>query len=96
MHIDKLLTITGVFKGNANPTYQYYQIIATDEEGKTYMMTVGCKVIQQESCEKTFSRLILISAPTAEQVIEMSKEAEEAETTKPIKGETNEIHLVKS
>jgi len=90
MEIDKLLSIEGIYRGNSNIGYQYYQVLACDQKGKKYMMTMGCKLIHQNTIEKGFGRLIFIPAPTTEELSNLNKE----ETTK--EGEVaNEIHLVK-
>jgi len=88
MEIDKLLSIEGIFRGNSNVGYQYYQVLAHDQEGKEYMITIGCKLIHQNTVEKSFARLIFIPAPTTEQLSDLTKK----ETTK--EGEANGIHLV--
>ena len=86
MNIEKMLTIKGIFRGNGNTEYQYYQVMAEDNDGKKYIMSVGCKTIYTEACEKTFSRLLLVPAPKAEDIPPETKEGED----------THEIHLAKS
>ena len=71
MTIDKLLTIKGIFKGNADGKYQYYQIQAESIDGKNYLMSVGCKAMHTTSCEKAFGRLVLIPAPSDEVIAEI-------------------------
>ena len=90
MEIDKLLSIEGIFRGNSNLGYQYYQVLAYDQEGKKYMMSIGCKLIYQNTVEKSFARLVFIPAPTTEQLSDLI----EKETTK--EGEINNgIYLIK-
>jgi len=89
MEIDKLLSIEGIFRGNSSSSYQYYQVLAHDQEGKEYMMTIGCKLIHQNTVEKSLARLIFIPAPNEEQLAEITEE------TKNEGEPTNGIHLVK-
>lgn len=70
MDIHKLLTIKGIFKGNSDAEFQYYQMPLVDNEGKEYLTTIGCKLIHTTSCEKAFSKLILVSAPTDKELLE--------------------------
>jgi len=90
MDIDKLLTIKGIYRGTAGSGYQYYQILLVDQEEKKYLTTVGCQIIYQATCEKTFNRLVFVSAPKAE---EISEETNKESTDKgEVKNEG--IHLV--
>jgi len=85
VEINKVLTMEGIYSGNADSKYQYYQVILTDHNGKKYLASIGCTSSHKETCEKTFRRLILVPAPTMEQMTESNK------------GEPkNEIHLVKN
>lgn len=77
MEIDKLLSIDGIFKGNSDLMYQYYQILMHDQDGKCYLGTVGTKIIYTESVEKTFGRLVLVPAPKIEQAPPKEGEVEE-------------------
>lgn len=77
MEIDKLLSIDGIFKGNSDLGYCYYQILLHDQDGKKYLATIGTKIFYADSVEKTFSRLILIPAPKIENVPLKEGEVEE-------------------
>lgn len=74
MDIYKILSIKGIYRGNSGQGHQYYQILITDNDGKEYLTSISCKHIYQESCEKTFGRLIFIPAPSDEELIMMQSE----------------------
>jgi len=67
MKINKILGIKGIFKGNSDNKYQYYQILAEDVKGEEYLMVVGTRINYQTACEKTFRRLVLVPPPEAEE-----------------------------
>lgn len=79
MEIHRLLSIKTMTKGNHDLGYQYYQITAADNDGKFYLMTVGCKLIHQTSCEKAFQRLVMVPAPSNEELEQMQQDANKSQ-----------------
>ena len=77
MEIDKLLSIDGIFKGNSDLMFQYYQVLLHDQDGKNYLGTVGTKLIYVDSVEKTFGRLLLVPAPRVEETTPKDGEPED-------------------
>lgn len=64
----KILTPLGIFRGNSDTKFQYYQMQAKDKDENMYILSFGCQLIHQESIEKSFNRLTLIPAPTEEEM----------------------------
>jgi len=77
MEINKILTITDISKGLSDSSNQYYNIFAVDNEGKSYLTSIGCKNNYQSSFEKTFQRLIVVPAPVEEVAVLNPKPMEE-------------------
>jgi len=96
MEINKLLTVEGIYRGNTDLGYQYYQIFLADRDGNKYLASVGSRIIYQKACEKAFSRLILIPAPKAEDIPKVEEVLEEEVNEETDKGEVKneKIHLV--
>jgi len=81
----KVLTSLGVYRGNTGSEFQYYQLHSQDEEGNKFILTFGIKLHYKESFEKYLGRLVMIAAPTKEQI-------EEILTTKGTENGTTETN----
>lgn len=74
MEIKKLLSIEVIFKGNFDSEHQYYKVLLKDDNDQQYLATIGTKINNDKSVEKAFRRLILIPAPTQEQLYRIINE----------------------
>lgn len=72
-----ILDPVGIALGQLDSEMQYYQFVAKDLQGKTYLMTFGILHNYTESLEKLFSRFYPIRAPRPEeQLIEIDLDKE--------------------
>ncbi|MFA5152794.1 MAG: hypothetical protein WC554_09560 [Clostridia bacterium] len=55
-----ILSADGIYRGNFDSNIIYYQVVAKDTQGNSYVCTFGVPIIYQERIEKAFRVLIPI------------------------------------
>jgi hypothetical protein len=78
-----LLSSEGIFRGNCDLGFQYYQIVGKDYDNTAYIMTFGCKLIYQASMEKAFTRFFPIPAPKPDDKIIILAEGDKGNGSNP-------------
>lgn len=64
----KILTPLCVVRGGLDFKYQYYQIQAKDDNENFYLISLGCQLLDQKAFEQMLPRMILIPAPSEEEL----------------------------
>jgi hypothetical protein len=64
----KILTPLTIVRGGLDFTYQYYQIQAKDADENFYIISLGCQLLDQKMLEQILPRMILIPAPSEEEM----------------------------